>query len=394
MNSEVTDTGSGNIVSPDHADKIEGGFVRPFVNNQLNSRIPHTIPDGEWEIGWQQSFQSVKPFQYVLQAADRIMLQGDGAWQLFDMMGKNIAVDDYGPSDIVLDPGRRIAYLVHRLGSLLAISLDDGSLEYRIPVGGTSDYRTTFFARSGNRIALTSFARSLDPHPVAPPQEIAVIEIVDMGNEPHIEDKVLLYEKEIAYKEFPVGIVLAASNGNTLVLAFTDRLLFTDFDLSKQVEFVDSFKPVALSLDDESNAYVIVKTEEGFALWRISTEGQKTLEYSLPSIKDFTYKPPIIGYGDVIFIQFPDGHLALDKSGTVKWQDRIGMRVGGMIVTRNDDLLVTIGNMIIRYDADGERKVLYYFESGTWTTPPVLTEEGRIIAATGSMLYSFQVKRG
>jgi hypothetical protein len=61
--------------------------------------------------------------------------------------------------------------------------------------------------------------------------------------------------------------------------------------------------------------------------------------------------------------------------------------VAGAVVTANDQLLVSVGSMLLAFDEKGERRTLYAFEGEELVTQPILTERERIIVATQESLY-------
>ncbi len=369
-------------------------YPRPFVNAQSNARLSTALPAGLWEARWQAPLDPFFPYAFVLQAGNRIMLQGPGRWQLFDLRGTSLAIDNFGDSDIVLDAERSLAYLADRFGRGLAVQLMDAVPAFIFSLEGTGDYRRTFLDRQGDRMVAASFKRPTNPHDPVPPR-ISVVEIYDLGNPPRVTEGVLLSAVRRAVLYYEVETLLAAVQNGTLVLALPNRIVRTDLDLTIQDEFEGPFTPLAMSLDETGRAYLVVRIEEEeggvrHALWVVTPEGDRVIDVEVP---EAAYGPPVVGYDHRVYLAAGDSIRAFEADGEARWTRYAGGPVAGAVVTADDRLLVAAGGLLAAYDAAGERTVLFNLEGDRWTTPPVLTERNRIFVASEQHLYCLGIKQ-
>lgn len=379
--------------------QTDTGYPRPYANAQLNSRLPETLPeDSVWEARWRVALDPFFPSPFVLQAGNRILLQGQGRWQLFDHQGMQIAIENYGDSDIVLDQEHSLAYMVDSFGRGLAMNLADAQPAFIFPIEGTNDYRRTFLARQGDRMVVTSFMRPTNPHnPVAPAASFA--EVYHLGTPLRIEEGMLISSVREAMLSYYEERVLAALQHETLVIALPGRVIRTDLQLNVQNTLEDTFTPLAMSLDEAGRAYLIVEvpgedeTTQHPALWVVAPDGQRLVDVEIPEVPGLAYAPPIVGYDHRVYIPLSDRILALSPEGDVLWNKHAGGTIAGAVITVENQLLVAAGSLIAAFDAQGTRTVLYHAEGEGWTTPPVLTDRQRILVASEQHLYCLQRKQ-
>ena len=100
------------------------GTRRRFINEQLNSRSPIVLNDGEWKIKWQADLPGGFSPLAILEANERILIESDGVWFLFDKEGKKLLNGQLGASGIFLD--NENFYAADSSGLIWARSLADG----------------------------------------------------------------------------------------------------------------------------------------------------------------------------------------------------------------------------------------------------------------------------
>src|SRR5579872_302952 len=89
-------------------------YPMPFGAPEQNSRLPGTLPSGAWFIRWQADLNSSLPTNHVVQAADRVLTEGGGLWQLFNVSGSPVAQGRYNASHVVLDAAHSLFYFIDK----------------------------------------------------------------------------------------------------------------------------------------------------------------------------------------------------------------------------------------------------------------------------------------
>jgi len=74
------------------------GSRRKYINEELNSRSPILLKSGDWKIKWQTDLPSSFPPSAILEANNRIVVESDGIWYLFDSNGKKLLHNQLGAS--------------------------------------------------------------------------------------------------------------------------------------------------------------------------------------------------------------------------------------------------------------------------------------------------------
>lgn len=372
------------------------GYPRPYANPSLNSRVAASLPAGRWEVQWQAKLDAVSPYPFVLQSGERAVLQGPDGWILFDLKGVRLAAGRRGDSDVVLDEARSLMYMADPYGRIASLSLTDAAPVFVHPVRGTDDYKRTFLAVLGDYLVVTSYRRHTNPHSAVAPT-VSAAEVYRLGADRVVEDGILMSSELEADTTFETERLYAALSPEGVVLALRDRILLDGMDLSVRSRLEGSFTPLALSTDEKGQVYVVVRTrKEGTpdqrALWIVSAAGERMAEVELPEIEYDAYQPPIVGYDGTVFILLEKSVRAIGPDGTVLWDEHIGAPVTGAVALEDRQLLVTAGPFIVAFDPQGERTILFQLEGDRWTTPAIVTEEGKLLAASERHLHLLAAK--
>jgi sugar lactone lactonase YvrE len=186
--------------------------------------------------------------------------------------------------------------------------------------------------------------------------------------------------------------LFAARNGNRVVAAAPEAVLFVDYDLNAVKAAYDlGGKPLALSVDEDSHAYLIVEVSTGRRLTKISPQGSLLFSADLPPGKEPNPTPPVVGYDHRVFAIVENQLLAFAPDGALQWRRSVS-KPGGMVVTPTGTLLVSDGSELALFNKDGERKQLFDFPKEQLTTPPTITEKGDILVASKAYLYQLRAK--
>jgi len=356
-----------------------GSYLRPHANEQLNARIAARMPEGVWEIKWQVELPKYIRPHYLLQHGDKVIVQGEGQWQLRDLEeGREIALDNQGDSDLAFHPAFSNFCYIDGDGYVVSHQRN-GDVEHLCAVRFAEGVARLMIRRDGD----TYFVYSLSYG--APPLgdgEFWAVEKIDLGDISKKDETNVLTDKK------RLGLVLQktdqllcpAVHGSTSVLATNNRLYLMDDDLKITRAITGDFEPLALSLDEDGLIHVVVHKSNGDTLWVLTPEGELRRSVLLPpGLKEF--RPPVIGFDHHIFLITSGRVLCLDGGGSVKWGDGTKNNPGGAIVTPDNLLLVSEGSSLLVFGADGERSVLATLEGETLCTPPVLTDRGELLVA-------------
>lgn len=367
------------------------GCPRPYLNEQLNSRLAYPLPPGVWAVRWQAELDEKFPARYVLEGGDRILVQTEYRWELFSSAGKPIASEFLGPGNVVLDARRGLVHCVDRDGMMASYRFADGKRDhYFLPFGGDL-FERTFVAKRGRRMVIAAFERQRPDMVVMP--EHSAVEVVDLGDPPAVEREYLLSAKREAVVEYPAAGLKAAMNEETLALAMRNRIVFTDLRLGPGAAFSDSFFPFALALDEADRAYLLAGDRVPRALWLLTPRGERVYSFEFPSDMQVPRRPPVIGYDHRAYVLTRDRVLAVSPEGKLAWERPAGAPIGGAAITANDWLLVAAGPALAAFDAQGQRRELRAFPGEQLLTPPVLTSDGDLLVASAKRLYRLTPRR-
>src|SRR5579884_2092381 len=230
----------GKAGEPPRAALAHGDSVRPYINDQLNSRLPRALAAGPWSLRWQANLDPEFPYSFVLAAGNRILLQGAGRWQLFDDNGTSLKLGKLGAGDAVMDTANGVFYTIDPFGVIEAHRLSDGELEYSVSISGGEEWQRSFYARRGHEFAIVSFQRQIQPHAAITPTAVT-IDVEDIGNPPEIEQQIVVSSKQESRLYYEVPRASAALLGDTLVAAIRNEVLITAFGKSVRARLTDTF---------------------------------------------------------------------------------------------------------------------------------------------------------
>lgn len=359
---------------------------RPYVTEELNSRLCRPAPAGRWAIRWEAPLSQDNYPQFVLAAGDRIVVQGNRQWQLLDGAGKALALGPIALSDIVLDPAQQAFFLADTYGYLAAHSSREGRVLYRASVHGVQTQFRQFFVRRGPRFLIASWEQDLNPHGRVVPSN-GNLEVREFGDPVPVKGEFADGTRQLAVEDFTAPRLFAAANGARVAVALRDEVLFTDVRLSEKSRYAGDFEPVALSLDETGRVYLLVKTGGQTALWSVTTAGEKKYETALPADAAIAERPPAVALDHRAFVHSATTVYCIQPDGKIAWQQQPGGTIAGLAITADDQLLVAAGQNLLLYDAKGTRRILREFAPDTLVTPPAMLRDGNIVVASRTKLY-------
>jgi len=378
---------------PPRADVIAGGeSVRPYINDQLNSRLPQPLAGSPWIVRWQSNLDPEFPFSFVLAAGNRILLQGPGRWQLFDAEGKSLRQGKLGAGDVVMDDANGVFYLIDPFGVLAAHRLTDGELEYSVSISGGEEWQRSFYARRSQEFAVASFQREIQPHGAVTPTAVT-IDVEDLGNPLQIEQQTVVSSKQESRLYYEVPRVSAALLGQTLVAAISNELLVTAFGKSIRTRLLGTFAAGPLSLDEAGRIYLLAGHDNRVSLWVLTASGERAFAFDFPADIPVRPMPPVVGYSHQTYFTTGESVLCLSAEGKLQWRKTAGAAVVGLAAAPSDEVVVSAGSDLAAFDSQGERRVIHTFKGDVLKTPPAMTRDGDLLVASARHLYRLTASR-
>lgn len=381
------------VPSPQAPDSAHGFYCRPFANAMRNSRLPRPSGAGFRKILWQSDLDPSSHPRFVLNGGGRLLVQKDFAWELFDEQGSRIIRGGSGAGDIFLDAENSLFYTTDQDGLVVARNLSDGKEAYAFfPMFG-SGYVRTVLAREKRNVWVIGIEIPQVSHSASRPAEYTVMEVQDLGESlKKDEDGILMSNLRIAMLITRPVPLLTAMTGTKLVLGAPNHVYITDeqLNVTKDLEFAGT--PETMSLDEEGRMYLVAQTEDENkvavrVLMVLSPDGTEVMRTRLPDHSATLIAPPIVGYDHTTYLLQDDTIVAVGVDGKTRWKTFAGGAIVGAVSMADGKLLVSAGSIIASYDANGEREVQFVIENENWTTPPIMTAAGQLIAASEKKLY-------
>ena len=372
-------------------------YLTRYLNPERNSRLNSSLPDGDlWEIKWKAEINSSVFPWYFLIKNERIIIQNESGWQLFDTSGKNIANGIKAEGEIFIDESEDIFYINDPSGFIQAVDLISGDRKFYVyPYLGKGFDRSVIFS-NGNKIINSAFELPVMTHdsPIIIP-DFNILETIVMGKSREInEDGVLKSAVQKANLIIKSGKLITALHDSTIVIAVPNHIYFINADLQITNDFVEDFIPLDMSIDEEMRIYLLVEVqvEENVKneLWIIDSAGNLLSETEIESIQKNYLAPPAIDYEHNVYIRYEDKIIAFNTSGNILWEQHIQKPLAGFAATK-DYLLTSEGNILTAFDHKGERRFFYNFDDEL-TTSPILVDD-QIFVATRKHLFCIIPKR-
>jgi hypothetical protein len=160
-----------------------------------------------------------------------------------------------------------------------------------------------------------------------------------------------------------------------------------DWDLTIRHGLEAGFDPVTMSLDEAGRIYLVVKIDGRNVLWLVTPEGGLLYAFEFQPGSPPPDYPPIIAYDHSVYLVSGAQILALGPDGKLNWTRAANSTVKGGFVTPDQLLVVTEGDSITSWNAQGRRTVLFSTGGDMLQTPPVLAPAGELLAASETRLY-------
>ncbi len=366
-----------------------GGSLRPYVNVQHNSRTGLSLPKGNWSVQWQADIKSVGMPTFILQTQNKIVIQAEDGWILFNNEGKVIQLGPRLGGDIVLDPNLGVFYIADINSFVSTINLADGSLFSLVGASFGTKFERTLLARKENSMLIHSFAMPEPPF-IGPP-DFTILELQDLGNPIEIDDFSFVTSAEdrasIISNTIPL---LVALDGDYTVAVVPNHIYRLDKSLKVVADLMAEFTPLAFSLDEAGRIYLLAQSKGKNVLWVVTPQGERILSVELQNTLLNPLYPPVINYDHQILILDSNEIQAFDIPSGLVWQWKSASDIAGVIAMADGGYLVATGSQVFVLSHEGEPTKLITVPSETLITPPVLTSEGKILVASAEHLFCLE----
>lgn len=362
------------------------GYTRPFANESQNSRLPASLGASSWSPVWKLALDPEMPARFVLALGDRSVVHSR-QWHIVDRDGRSIASDRLGGGPIVIDPSLRTAITHYPSAYLSFRRLADGGEIFKYLPGQGDVYSRAFLTRHGSRLLILGWERSLDPHGHKKAEKSRV-EILDLGMPPRADDFGFLVSSNPIGELYIrwVGVQMASAGPN-IVGAAANELYHLDWDLNVKSIHEGSFEPQALSLDEAGNIYMSGLASGAGHVWKITPKGQIAFDFALPGAPTLLDYPAIVGYDHTVYQLSGSMIYALGANGRLRWSRAAEGGLGGAVVTADHQLLTSEGSCVAAYNQEGQRRNVVCLDGEKLTSPPILTEDGRLMVASSTNLH-------
>jgi hypothetical protein len=360
---------------------IESGvLVRHFGSNAANSRLPGVLPGGTWKVKWSAVLTSAG--NSVIRADDRILCQS-GEWWLFDATGKQLATQYAGPSPLVIDERTRtFQFIVHGWQQRW---LSNGEVVFENAVSSNERTFWPVLFRNGNR--MIAFANVEPEYWNQPPgKSSAFIEMCELETPFRVDDNRNCRLKGSETLTIAAENARAAAVNDLITMAAPDVLIRFDSDLKVVSAFTGHFIPKQISLDESGWACIYVEVDRRPALWLVTPEGVRVLNWPAPVELGEPIQAPIIGYDRRMYLLSKSHLVAVDPQGKTLWMKPVPSPAVGAGVTINGRVLVSAGAILLAYAPDGQASELLRF-SEELTSPPIITSHHEILLCMGKKLH-------
>jgi hypothetical protein len=362
---------------------------RCFVNDSLNSRVVHEIGGASaWRVRWRESFQAGMMPLCLMTAGHRIVVQSVSEWNLWDTNGKLLAAGPLTASGMTIDPATSVFFTADHAGLIIARQLDDGQIAFRASLTFGADFARTFIARRRQKLFTLSFQMPTDPH--LPEPEKSMLEMVDLGDPSP--------QKSFGQSGAPVvaaeltratRLMVPAMSGDIVTVATEDRLFRLDMDLHFQGVITGFFSPRFISIDEGGITYLLADARDGAVIWQLSQNGERFYNTRFPA-GTVPSMPAAVGYDHTAYVVAGSTIFSIASDGKLNWSRTTAGAVAGVAVTPDDLLLVAEGSELAVYNRRGERRTVHTFAGERLSSPPIFTESGDLLVASGVALYSLE----
>ena len=174
--------------------EFQEGYLTQYLNPERNSRLNSIFPDKElWKIKWRSEINSDEIPGYILLNDERIIIQNQSGWELFDISGKRIAEGIRAEGEILINKKENVFYINDPSGFIEAVGLITGSTRYYFHPYFGKDFGKSVIFSNGDKVICVSYELPIITHDTpADFPEKKLFEVIELGNPRATdEDKIL-----------------------------------------------------------------------------------------------------------------------------------------------------------------------------------------------------------
>ena len=371
-------------------------YLTRYLNPEHNSRLDSELPKSDlWEVKWKAELNSSTISWSLLVKNERIIIQNESGWQIFDTNGKNIADGIKYDGDIMVDPDKPVFYINDPSGFIAVVDIESGKNNFLFYPYLGKGFRRSVIYSSGNKIISCGFELPVMTHnsPIKTP-ELTIFELTDLGaSQKPIEDGILDSAVQVQNLLCNTQAIVTAICDSTIVLAAQNHIYLINNNLEVIKDLSGEFIPLEISLDEEMRIYLLaqIEIEDKFSseFWIIDPEGNLICRTKIPPVELNYLTPPAIDFTHTAYIAYKDKIIAVSSSGDILWEQYVQQPLGGISAIK-DNLFVSEGDILTAFDHKGERKYFYNFDDELSTAPIMVNN--RIFVATRKHLYCLTPK--
>ena len=303
----------------------------------------------------------------------------------------------FTPAGALVDPEHDLAYMADPLGFLIARRLKDRSIAWRILPTIPRGYERHPLFCDGSKILFASveLPQMTPGAPHVP--DITMFEWWSLGNTSEVDPANLAPAGAAARaatfsRTRPLAYAAGAA-GDPLVLAQSGHVMWLDASLAltADVAVPADASVLALDVDGQGRARLVVRTAEADRFWWIDRSGAALADAALPDRSAAGAKPAIVpGAGGVVNVISGRSISHFDRDGAMKWQ--LQMPEAPVSASPEGAELVAVsGTRLFRVHADGHADLLY--EAREPLTAAPLVRSGSLVLATAHAVLAVQPAR-
>jgi hypothetical protein len=353
------------------------GYLRPYANERLNSRLTRPLPPGPFTASWNAPIDpGIKPAGLLASGASVFAL-GLAGYHLF-VAQKPVTQGVTTGRDAELLPGNNAFFVPDRYGRIASFNLTTAAAGLVLSAAGGIGTKRTYFHRRPSGVTLVaSTAESSSPHNPAPTR-VMYLQVFDAaGNATASRDGLNVPLHVAMHEDFPV-------------LARPGVLEFLDLSLNSQRRLVIDMAPHGLSLDETGRSYLLCAVNHRQQLWIVAPTGEYVAS-PLPEGLTVFQRPPIVGYDHRVYLLSQQRVLCYSAAGELAWQYEAPARVAGATVSADGQLLTAVGDAVVALNAKGEARPLCRMPGEEQVASPILGSAGELYALTGRRLHCFAI---